>query len=246
MKTLTASLLTMLLMTTAAADIPAAVDYRFDDVKRNVRLKTQEQEIRVAKGTHAQSGDRVSTGMFSYALIASDHYKAKFEIYGSTDVQLASGTPGVILSVQRGRLHAIFDKLTGTEPRIVQTPGALLAVRGTKYTVNVDASGDTTLSVFEGIVEVQSEMRREPLLVRAGEESVFGRHSAPSAPRPMPEGRRHDGQGGRENPGGDPSHAPRDGGARRPGDSGGMGHGTGTGQPMPMPMPMPKPPSGRP
>src|SRR6476646_8571409 len=138
---------------TAIAQEPS-VDYRFDEVKRNVTVTTAKQERRVDKGQHAQSGDKVTTGWFSYALIAAEKYRAKFEIYSSTDVQLAEGTPGVILSLERGRLHAIFDKITGTEPRVVKTPGALLAVRGTQYSVEVAANGGTTLDVFEGTVEV--------------------------------------------------------------------------------------------
>src|SRR5437016_10786958 len=158
---------------------PSPVGYRFDDVKRTVTVKTSKQQSPAAKGSHAQSGDRVHTGWFSYALIAAEPQRAKFEIFSSTDVQLAGGTPGVILSVERGRIHAMFDKITGSEPRIVQTPGALLAVRGTQYDVDVDKDGRTNLKVYEGIVEVRSKMQTEPLLVHAGEMADFGRQQAP-------------------------------------------------------------------
>ncbi|HSP32923.1 MAG TPA: hypothetical protein VLU46_01250, partial [Thermoanaerobaculia bacterium] len=112
-------LFALLLISSASAEAPT-VDYRFDEVKRNVTVTKGSQELRVEKGHRAQSGDKVSTGVFSYALIAADQYKAKFEIFGSTDVHLAGGTAGVILSVERGKLHAMFDKITGSEPRIVQ------------------------------------------------------------------------------------------------------------------------------
>ena len=110
--------LLLLVMTSVAAQ-EAPVDYRFDEVKRKVLVTSAKQERRVDKGEHAQGGDKVQTGWFSYALIASERYRAKFEIFSSTDVQLAEGTPGVILSVERGTLHAIFDKITGTEPFLV-------------------------------------------------------------------------------------------------------------------------------
>src|SRR5579859_1277186 len=134
MKTVSVLLLPLAMLASAVTQAPTSVDYRFDEVKRNVTLTTPNQEIRVQKGHRAESGDKVATGMFSYALIAADHYKAKFEIFGSTSVQLAGGAPGVILSLERGRLHAMFDKITGSEPRVVQTPGALLAVRGPSTT----------------------------------------------------------------------------------------------------------------
>jgi hypothetical protein len=185
----------------------AQVDYRFDQVKRKVVLTTPTSELQVAAGHHAQGGDKVQTGWFSYALIASDHYRAKFEIFSSTNVQLAGGSPGVILSLERGRLHAIFDKITGSEPRVVQTPGALLAVRGTQYDVDVDQDGRTNLKVFEGTVEVRSALQLESMLVHAGEMADFGRHQAPTV-RPMPDDhgrdRRGTNDGGHRDPHGQP------------------------------------------
>ncbi|MGZ8830868.1 MAG: FecR family protein, partial [Thermoanaerobaculia bacterium] len=194
----------------SAAAQEQAVDYRFDDVKRRVTVtKATQQEWRVEKGQHAQSGDKVQTGWFSYALIASDRHRAKFEIFSSTDVQLASGTPGLILSLERGRIRAVFDKITGNEPRVVQTPGALLAVRGTRYDVEVDGTGRTTVDVWEGRVEIRSTLLGEPLLLEAGQESVFGRREIPLA-RPMPEERRRNAPDSRDR-GRDPQ-GPRDDG----------------------------------
>ena len=186
MKTLVASTITLFLAGSALAQ---TVDYRFDEVKRSVKVTTPRGQVRVEKGVHAVSGDLVQTGWFSYALLAAEHYRARFEIFSSTDVKLASGQPGVILSLERGRIRAAFDKITGNEPRVVQTPGALLAVRGTKYDVEVDASGRTTVDVWEGTVEVKSKLRTEPFLVHAGEESIFGRSEAPRV-GPMPDDRR--------------------------------------------------------
>lgn len=188
---------------TTSLSVPKPVDYRFDDVKRKVVLRTPQKELEVTRGQHAQSGDRVQTGWFSYALIASETYRAKFELFSSTDVKLAAGEPGVILSVERGRLHAMFDKLVGSEPRVVQTPGALLAVRGTQYDVDVDDQGKTTLKVTEGTVEVRSKLRPEPMLVHAGEMANYSRIEPPQM-HPMPKGDdgRTDGRDGHGGPGG--------------------------------------------
>ena len=182
------------------------IDYRFDDVKRKVVLTTPQKEFSVFRGLHAQSGDRVQTGWFSYALIASETYRAKFELFSSTDVKLAAGAPGVILSVERGRMHAMFDKLVGSEPRVVQTPGALLAVRGTQYDVEVDDAGQTTLKVTEGTVEVRSHLRAEPLLVHAGEMAHFSRLEPPQM-HLMTHGSDdgHEGHGDHEGHGGEPN-----------------------------------------
>lgn len=120
----------------------------------------------------------------------------------------------------------MFDKITGSEPRVVQTPGALLAVRGTQYDVDVDKDGRTNLKVYEGIVEVRSKMQTEPLLVHAGEMADFGRQQAPSV-HPMPNDRGHD------------PHGTNDGGHRDPHDPHGQ-------PPPPKGMAPPPPPPGKP
>jgi hypothetical protein len=222
MKTVFASL-AMLTAAAATVTTPATVGYRFDDVKRSVTLKTAKQESPAAKGSHAQSGDRVHTGWFSYALIAAEPQRAKFEIFSSTDIQLAGGAPGVILSVERGRIHAMFDKITGSEPRIVQTPGALLAVRGTQYNVEVDAAGKTIVDVFEGTVEIRSPLRPEPFLVHAGETSSFSRRDPPpDHPMKTPDDRRQDAPGRRDGAPQDP-HGGHDAPGAHSGDSGAHG-----------------------
>jgi hypothetical protein len=215
MKSVLASL--ALLATTAAVP-QQTIDYRFDDIRRTVTLKTPTQQMAAQKGQRAASGDTVSTGWFSYALIASERYRAKFEIFASTDVKLAGGAPGVILSLERGRLRAMFDKLTGNEPRVVQTPGALLAVRGTKYEVSVDNDGRTELRVYEGTVELRSDLHpAAPVFVHAGEASSYSRKEPPSAPHAMP----HDGNMG---PGGRDGHEGHDGhGEHQPPPSGAHG-----------------------
>src|SRR3954451_19916882 len=236
MKTILASL-AMLTAAAATTVTPATVGYRFDDVKRTVTLKTATQESPAAKGSHAQSGDRVHTGWFSYALIAAEPQRAKFEIFSSTDIQLAGGTPGVILSVERGRIHALFDKITGSEPRIVQTPGALLAVRGTQYNVEVDSAGKTIVDVFEGPAGSRPPLPPDPFLVHAGESSIFSRRDPPpDHPMKTPDDRRQDAPGRRDGAPPDP-HGGHDAPGGHPGDPGAHG--------APQPPPS-RPPSGPP
>jgi hypothetical protein len=205
MKTLLATLLSL---TAAAAS--AQIDYQFDDVRRKVTLN---DATPIVKGQHAKSGDEVETGWFSYAKIASSTSRAKFEIFSGTSVRLADGTAGVILAVERGRIRAAFDKITGTEPRVVKTPGALLAVRGTQFDVEVDASGNTIVDVFEGLVEVQSPMFQQPMFVRPGEQTTYGRRGERPSVHPMPEERRQRGPEGQRDR---DTRAPRDG--KRPDD----------------------------
>jgi len=233
MKTLIASLVALTAVT-AFADTP--INYRFDEVKRTVMVTTPKSAVQAAAGTKAQSGNKVHTGWFSYALIASKEHGAKFEIFSSTDVVLAGNEPGVLLSLNRGTIHAMFDKITGSEPRVVKTPGALLAVRGTQYSVEVDDKGKTTLGVFEGTVEVRSPLKKEPTFVHAGEAVGFSEH-APPMPMPMPRnmaGTPH----GPEGPGGQGGHGtPPQGNGHAGPPPGGAPPGGGHGAPPPPPPP---------
>jgi hypothetical protein len=233
MKRILASLFALLAGSEVGAQAP--VEYRFDEVRRNVTVVHGQKELRAAKGQQAESGDKVETGWFSYALIGSDRHRARFELFSTTSVTLAAGTPGVILTLERGRIRAAFDKITGSEPRTVQTPGALLAVRGTQFDVEVSREGETTLDVFEGIVEVRSSLKQQPFMVTAGQESLFGPRRPPVV-RPMPEHRRNngpEGDRGRNNAPGPNRDGDRRGepGTRPPGG----GHGQPSGNPPPPP-----------
>lgn len=163
------------------------VEYRFERVRSRVTVDSTVAETRAAVGSVAHGGDRIRTGWLGYALLGAPRFGARFEVFAGSDVRLASDTPGVLISLERGRLKAIFDKITGDEPRMVKTPGALLAVRGTRYGIEVGRDGTSTLAVFEGVVEVRSTLRPEPLLVRAGETCHFSTSMRPEA-MPMPQG----------------------------------------------------------
>lgn len=163
------------------------VEYRFESVRSKVTVATPSAETRASAGSVAHGGDRVRTGWFGYALLGAPRFGARFEVFAGSDVRLASETPGVLLSLERGRLKAIFDKITGEEPRMVKTPGALLAVRGTRYGIEVGRDGTASLVVFEGTVEVRSPLQPDPLLVRAGETCHFSASMRPKS-RPMPRG----------------------------------------------------------
>lgn len=212
MKSISCLLITLTCSVLPLMGQESPIEYRFDQVRSKVVVTSASLEHRASEGTVAHGGDRVRTGWLGYALLAAPRYAARFEVFSGSEVTLAGGVPGVILTVERGRLKAIFDKITGEEPRIVRTPGALLAVRGTRYGIEVGRDGIADLVVFEGTVEVRSHLRPEPLLVRAGETCRFSMNTPPMA-MPMPKGM-NEGMWQRHGAGGgmDRGTMPRDGG----------------------------------
>lgn len=163
-----------------AAPGPEVLTYRFDEVKRTVyRMPGGDQgkETRVVKGEASLSGDMVRTGWLGQTVISVPEKNSRFEVFADTQVKLAGGDPGVLVVLSHGRIKAFFQALVGANSaeRRVAVPGALLAVRGTRYGVEVDKKGKSTLAVFEGVVEVLcTTPGMQPIRVKAGEWSMFG------------------------------------------------------------------------
>jgi hypothetical protein len=180
--------LALALVGAVVVQTPAApVEYRFSEVVSKVVLTHLDTGRQVAAGDAATAGDEVRTGWRGRAVVEAPAAASRFEILPSTRARLAGPEPGVLLVLERGRVKAIFDALTGNDgERLVATPGALLAVRGTRYGVEVDADGAAAVTVFDGTVEVLPRAAGvAPLAVRAGEVCTFGPHTPPhSAPAP--------------------------------------------------------------
>lgn len=221
-------LVALIAVVASASDAPPpSLTYRFEEVKSKVLRAPggdTKREEKVVVGGTAEAGDVVTTGYWARAVVAVPERGSRFEIESSSRVKLAGNEPGVLLLLERGRLKAIFEAVTGTEPRIVATPGALLAVRGTRYGIEVDSSGNAALAVFEGKVEVTGRgvAPPAPLFVGPGELCMFGPRQPPRAEPMGPRGMNEKSWGmpkggGRE--GSKDGGRPPDGG--RPADGGG-------------------------
>ncbi len=225
--------LAAILLLVVAGEAQPPITYRLEAVKSKVVITHAGQERRARTDDVAEAGDELRTGWLGRATVAVPERASRFEIHASTRVRLAGGEPGVLVVVERGRLKAIFDALTGNDERLVATPGALLAVRGTRYGIEVDAQGNGTLAVFEGTVEVRPlDAQQPPLLVGVGELCQFGPATPPrrqAMPQGMSEngwdkgGARRDVQGPQGNEGGTPGRQPGPGNppAQRPAGAGG-------------------------
>ena len=92
----------------------------------------------------------------------------------------------MLLEIERGSLRAIFGKLPegDTRERLISTPSAVLAVRGTDYGVEVEKDGDTSVTVFEGTVEVWDVGGvGKRMMVPAGQSTRIKRGKIPSTPK---------------------------------------------------------------
>ena len=170
----------------AASEAPAVLEYDVVAVKRKLLLETTDGERALEVGDHAQSGDVLRTGSRSRAELVVAEYAARFVVSSKTSFRLAHDRPGVLLEIERGSLRAIFGKLPDgdTRERLITTPSAVLAVRGTDYGVEVQKDGDTSITVFEGTVEVWDVGGvGKRMMVPAGQSTRIKRGKVPSTPK---------------------------------------------------------------
>jgi hypothetical protein len=166
---------------------PGATPLGYDVVGLDGKLwlETAPEPTRLAVGDRAVSGDRLRTGSSSRAQLHVASHATDFLLGSKTSCTLAHDRPGVLLHLERGRLRAVFDVLTGNEPRLVTTPSAVLAVRGTELGVEVAKNGSTRLVVFAGVVEVSDPAGiHPPLRVEAGQQTRIVPNQPPAAPTP--------------------------------------------------------------
>jgi len=166
---------------------PEILDYDVIAVKRKLLLATEDGERQLVVGDRAHSGDALRTGSRSSTELAAPARGALFHVESKTTFRLAHDRPGVLLELERGRLRAVFEPAAEDDDRerLVTTPSAVLAVRGTEYGVEVEKDGDTSVVVFEGTVEVRdSKGVGEAVSVHAGESTRIRRGRAAVAPRP--------------------------------------------------------------
>jgi hypothetical protein len=110
------------------------------------------------QGSTVRAGQMITTGPDGYALFqVADG--STFEVFPNSQVTFR-GTTGIndLLNVWIGKIKVYIQHLPGIpNPNNVQTPTALISVRGTVFTVDVeDLEGTTRVSVDEGMVAVKN------------------------------------------------------------------------------------------
>ncbi|MEJ2189360.1 MAG: FecR domain-containing protein [Acidobacteriota bacterium] len=212
-----------------SSNAPTPLTYEVTAIKHKLFLEEQGRERTLQQGDHATSGDALRTGWRATAELAVPARAAFFHLGSSSRFRLAHDRPGVLLELERGRLRAVFGPEKpgdGTaQERLVTTPSAVLSVRGTQYGVEVAKNGETSLVVFEGVVEVtETSGIGGPVQVRAGETCRVRSGKPPSAPQHhQMSPQAWDRGSSTRSPGQGSSMQQQDGTARQPGGTTGQG-----------------------
>jgi hypothetical protein len=150
----------------------------------NGRIVSLAGELSVRRGAMAaqflklhelvQVGDEIATGSNSEAVIqASDG--STIRIFPDSRVIFSEKSPGIqgFLQLFLGSIKVHIEKLSGRpNPHTMTTPTAIIAVRGTTFSVFVDETDATLVAVDEGIVAVSNvRLPSQELLLRGGQKT---------------------------------------------------------------------------
>ena len=83
-----------------------------------------------------------------------------------------------------GNIWARFKKVVNTrQARQIESPSAVVAIRGTTLDMNVDNNQSTTVRVFEGSVSVISKDAEGEVIVGTNQETTVDKGRAPTSPQ---------------------------------------------------------------
>ena len=168
-----AAIVTVILLNTGYRSI------RVEDFSGTSKVSSADGVVDAFKGQNLKSGDKVSVREDSSLTLALDSDKhvmaaelTKFRIE-------ATGVSGkdsrTVIRLETGSIRNIIDnKLLPSESYVVESPNALMSVRGTIFSVTVFFDGEglchTVVEVEQGVVEVADKQGDSPVrTLNAGE-----------------------------------------------------------------------------
>jgi hypothetical protein len=93
---------------------------------------------------------------------------------------------GYWLELLLGKINAKVQKRLGNAPSFrIGTPTAVITVRGTHFSVEVNKKEKTSVEVYEGLVEVAGFLQGAPVLLRPGFSTGVEQNRDPETPREM-------------------------------------------------------------
>lgn len=162
------------------------------------------------RGTTLPADTKIETAKGSVLLELQDGSQILVKGHSNVVLRAPNQGKGYSLELLIGRIVAKIQKRMGSTPSFrMGTPSAVITVRGTRFSVEVDKKGKTYVQVYEGMVEVGglAEGSRQ-VLIRPGFFTNVENERGPEEPQETsPSGGRED---GRENEGPSRMHSNED------------------------------------
>jgi hypothetical protein len=176
----------------------------------------QGQVLEGQRGLVLQPGSVIETAKGSTLLQLQDGSQVLVKPNSHVVIEDPSGGQGFFFQMTIGKIIAKIQKRLGETPSFrMGTPTAVITVRGTQFSVEVNKKQKTYVEVYEGVVEVEGTAPgSRPVLIQPGYSTQVSLNRGPDQPRGM-------------GPGGEGRDS-RDSGGARGGDNG-SSEGTGRG-----------------
>jgi hypothetical protein len=161
------------------------------EIQRHPGDQAQAQKIAFKIDDELRAGDRIITGRRGrLALGLSDGSQAVIAPQTTVVIQDLSQSPRALFNVIRGKTRIHIEKLGGQpNPYRVNTPTAVIAVRGTVFDILVE-DNETRVYLHEGAVTVTNlTTPGQPVFLSAGQMTRVFLRNLPIAPSPFKLGR---------------------------------------------------------
>lgn len=172
------------------------------DVKGEVEVHSpQGASVAAQRGTVLAAESKIDTAKGSVLLNLEDGSQVLVKANSHVVLRTPNQGKGYWFELLLGKINAKVQKRLGNAPSFrMGTPTAVITVRGTRFSVDVDKKEHTHVEVYEGLVEVAGFFHGAPVMVRPGFSTGVQHDRDPEPPRNL-ENREND---SRWNPAGPP------------------------------------------
>lgn len=173
----------------AASAVAPFAGATISEWKGHVQLDLPGQQVSSpTRGETLPPGTVLDTGGGQLLLQLTDGSQVLVRAHTRLMVQQPTPADRGYFQLLLGRIRAMITKRTGGAPPFeLGTPSAVIAVRGTKFEVEVNQQQETMVDVFEGLVEVTSRHSGTSVLVGVGSSTRVEMNTPPETPRPTTE-----------------------------------------------------------
>lgn len=146
----------------------------------------QGDAVTAQRGTSLPAESKVDTGKGSMLLDLQDGSQVLVKPNSHVLLKAPNQEKGYWLELLLGKINAKVQKRLGNTPSFrMGTPTAVITVRGTQFSVDVDKKKRTHVEVYEGLVEVSGFFHGAPVMVRPGYSTGVQQNRDPEQPRGM-------------------------------------------------------------
>ncbi len=186
-KSILLSLSILLIIVNVQGQNTAKVSYIIGTVK--IVSSGQTKWRKVSYNMAVKKGDRLQTSLNAQVEITMpDGSRIKVNensIFEIKEIKISKTEQKdeMSFSLFAGNIWAKFKKLISSrQSRKIESPSAVVAIRGTEFEMEVNKQGGTGLNVIEGKVAFKSKDTGDEVLVGAGQKSMIEKGKAPTQP----------------------------------------------------------------